>query len=168
MQGAPVLSGSALFFFCTFFCSGLNFSTIIDVTVLSIKISLLLRFTFLAQFKWTYVDDVGKHFNVGLFHGAKTGHLMVYCNGKVVVIDFHVLKTKTYTFFIEDELCNLTVERKEDQWYYGLEIDQETETPRNIIRKKMLRENLITSIIIMAILILTISAVSIFLTIFSQ
>ncbi len=93
---------------------------------------------------------------------------MVFCNKKIVVIDFHVLKTKTYTFFIEDELCNLEVELKDDRWYYGLKIDEKTTTPRNIIRKKEHKKNLITSLIIMSFVILIISTVSLLLTMFSH
>ena len=91
---------------------------------------------------------------------------MVFCNKKIVVVDFHVLETKTYTFFIEDELCNLEVELKDNKWYYGLKIDEKTSTPRNIIRKKERKKNLITSLIIMAFVVLLISTLSLLLTMF--
>ena len=121
----------------------------------------------MSQFSWTLLDDAGGRFDIGLFHGNRTGHLIVMCNKKIVVVDFNVLKTKTYTFFIEDELCNLEVELKDNRWYYGLKIDEKTSTPRNILRKKERKKNLITSLILMSFVILIISTISLLLTMFS-
>lgn len=90
----------------------------------------------MAQLSWTYVADGGKHFNVGLFHGPKTGHLLVHCNKQPVIIDFHVLESKTYPLFLDDELFELKVDLKKGQFSYGLEIDKQADTPRNRIRKK--------------------------------
>ncbi len=89
----------------------------------------------MAQLSWTYVSNTGRQFNVGLFHGPNTGHLLVHCNLKVVIIDFSVLETKTYPLFLDDELCELTVERKGNQFYYGFDINREADTPRNRHRK---------------------------------
>lgn len=83
-------------------------------------------------------------------------------------MDFNVLETKTYTFFIEEELCNLEVELKDNKWHYGLKIDEKTETPLNILRKKERKKNLITSIIILSFVILIISTISLFFTIFNK
>lgn len=61
---------------------------------------------------------------------------MVYLNSKVIIIDFQVLETKTYSFFIEEELCEIEVERKEDDRFaYGFKINQDVDTPLNRQRK---------------------------------
>ena len=122
----------------------------------------------MSQFNWTLLDDAGHRFDIGLFHGNRTGHLIVFCNKKIVVIDFNVLETKTYTFFVEDELCNLEVELKDNKWHYGLKIDEKTATPLNILRKKERKKNLVTSIIILSFIILLISTISLLLTILSN
>ena len=85
---------------------------------------------------WTYVDDYGTSHKVGLFHGDETGHLMIYCNAKVMFIDFHVQQNKKYSFFINDELFDVFVERNDGQFAYGCEIDQKSLTPRNQLRKE--------------------------------
>jgi hypothetical protein len=87
------------------------------------------------------VNDRGIKHRIGLFHGNKTGHLLVYCNKRIILIDFHVLKSKKYSFFIDDELCNVNVERKADRFYYGLEIDNDTATPKNLVRKRIRKRN---------------------------
>ena len=70
-------------------------------------------------------------------HGAESGHLMVYCNTNIVLIDFEILQSKTYSFFIEDELCELSIERKDDQFFYGFEINKKADTPLNRQRRKI-------------------------------
>ncbi len=57
---------------------------------------------YMSQITWTYVDDDGYSHNVGLFHGDNSGHLVVYCNSRIVVIDLKVLTSKNYSFFIDE------------------------------------------------------------------
>ncbi|MEZ5042949.1 MAG: hypothetical protein R2828_23845 [Saprospiraceae bacterium] len=90
----------------------------------------------MAQFNWTYLADNGRQYQVGLFHGDSTGHLMIYLNTKVIIIDFQVLETKTYSFFIEEELCEIEVERKAAQFAYGFKINKEVDTAHNRSRKE--------------------------------
>jgi hypothetical protein len=95
----------------------------------------------LAQLNWTYVADSGKHFNVGLFHGPNTGHLMVHCNQQVVLVDFNVLDSKSYPLFLDDELFALRVELKKGQFSYAFEIDRKADTPRNRQRRQTERKH---------------------------
>jgi hypothetical protein len=94
----------------------------------------------MSQFTWTYIDDDGLQHTVGLFHGDATGHLLIYCNTRIVVIDFCVTTSKNYSFFINDELCDIAVEEKEGKFLYGFRVDEITDTPRNRGRRKMIRE----------------------------
>jgi len=98
------------------------------------------------QFNWTYLGDNNKQHHIGLMHGAESGHLMVYFNSNIVLIDFKILESKTYTFFIEDELCELNIERKDDQFLYGFVINKNADTPLNRQRKKIEKRHLLQSI----------------------
>ena len=73
----------------------------------------------MSQFTWTYIDDDDTLHRVGLFHGDHTGHLMIYCNTRIVVIDFGVTSSKNYSFFINDELCDIAIEEKDGKFLYG-------------------------------------------------
>ncbi len=106
---------------------------------------------------WTYVDDYGASHNVGLFHGINTGHLMIYCNTRIMFIDFNVTDEKKYSFFINDELCDIQVEKSDGKFAYGFEIDQKTHTPRNVNRKKQERKDLINSLIFILFILLVIT-----------
>jgi hypothetical protein len=71
----------------------------------------------------------------------------VYCNARVVVIDFSVRASKNYSFFINEELCDIAVEENEGKFSYGFKIDQITDTPRNRGRRKMIRTQIRQSLL---------------------
>ncbi|HMQ48603.1 MAG TPA: hypothetical protein PKA00_14130 [Saprospiraceae bacterium] len=89
----------------------------------------------MAQFVWTYVNDSGKRYQVGLYHGDQSGHLVVHCNSSVVLIDFNVLETKIYPLFLDEDLFDLTIEKKDGQFRYGFELNKKADIPSNQERK---------------------------------
>ncbi len=60
---------------------------------------------------------------------------MVYCNNEVVAIDFNVKDSARYPFFIEEDLCEVRIERKGDKFQYFLESNRDVDTPFNQERK---------------------------------
>jgi hypothetical protein len=97
----------------------------------------------LQQYTWTYVAGEGRYYHVG--------HLLIYVGAKIVVIDFKVFESKSYTFFIEDELCVIRLERRQNEMYYHFEIDRNTDTPRNLARRKTERRFLWQAVLAFAI-----------------
>jgi len=89
----------------------------------------------MAQMNWVFLDDFGGRHRVGLYHGDRTGHVMVHCNMRVVQIDFSVKDSKMYSFFIEDELCELILEKKDGVFGYEFRVNKKVDTPRNRIRR---------------------------------
>ncbi|MBK7870025.1 MAG: hypothetical protein IPJ74_04680 [Saprospiraceae bacterium] len=89
----------------------------------------------MAQHNWAYTSVSGKQYVVGLYHGAESGHLMVYCNLSVIYIDFSVLQNWKYSFFIEDDLLELKIERQNGGFHYGFDVNRQADTPRNRERK---------------------------------
>ncbi len=113
----------------------------------------------MAQLNWTYVSDSGKQHLVGLFHGDRTGHLLVHCNSRIVLIDFHVLQSKNYSFFIEDELCEIKLQREAAGYSYGFEINREVDTPKNRERRATEKRHLWKGILLLLALVLFVSFV---------
>lgn len=101
------------------------------------------------RFNWTYIGDNNKKHHVGLMHGVQSGHLLVYCNSKIMLIDFQVLDDASYSFFIEDELCEISIERKGNQFLYGFDINRTADTPRNRQRRKNDKRHLIQSLLVL-------------------
>lgn len=115
------------------------------------------------RFNWTYVDDFSKSHQIVLMHGAQSGHLLVCCNAKVILIDFKVLQNKTYSLFIEDELCEIAIERKDNQFLYGFEINKDADTPRNRMRKERDKKHILQSVLFFGGIV---ASVAIFLSLF--
>lgn len=91
----------------------------------------------MAQFNWKYLSDRGAQYNVGLFHGNRTGHVLIHCNSRIVTIDFSVYQTKKYSFFIEDELCEINLEKQGNKFIYDFEVNRKVDTPLNRIRNEI-------------------------------
>lgn len=91
----------------------------------------------MSQLNWTVLDDFGRKYDVGLYHGDASGHLMVYCNANVMIIDFNVFKDKKYSFYLGEELCELNVNKKAGQFSYGLIKNNDVDTPLNQKRKEI-------------------------------
>ncbi len=115
----------------------------------------------MGQLRWTYLDDGGAHYNVGLFHGDKSGHVMLYVNSSIVLIDFSILDTKKYSLYIGEELCDVILEKKDGNFAYGLIPDLKADTDLNRKRRKRrLSDNLktVTFGILLVSLIVSLSA----------
>jgi Fas apoptotic inhibitory molecule (FAIM1) len=96
----------------------------------------------LAQAIWQFVSNTGHKHKIGLYHGDSTGHLLIYCDSKVVKIDFSVQKPEEYSFFIDDEFCKITLYQEPNgSFTYGFDVDKQTDTPLNQVRKLDLRKN---------------------------
>ena len=108
----------------------------------------------MAQQNWTYLGDHGKKFQVGLFHGPRTGHVLIHCNSRVVQVDFNVRESRTYSFFLDEELCEIELARRGDRYSYEFHINKQVDTPRNRERKKRDRKHWKQSLLFFGSLIL--------------
>lgn len=108
----------------------------------------------MSQLNWTVLDDFGRKYNIGLYHGDASGHLMVYCNKNVLLIDFHVLKDKKYSFYLGEELCELNVNKEKEAFSYGLTKNNEVNTPLNLQRKEKEKESNMKTMFVAVILTL--------------
>jgi hypothetical protein len=86
---------------------------------------------------------------------------MVYCNQKVVLIDFKVFDTCSYPLFLEDELFHVNIERKNGKYFYGFQIDKEADTPRNKARRLIEKKHWKQTMVFVALLALAVTAVTI-------
>lgn len=66
----------------------------------------------MSQSLWTYYDPSYGTQTVGVYHGDDSGNLVVYCNNKVVMVDFKVKKSKSYSFYINKCLIELNLKKQ--------------------------------------------------------
>ena len=96
----------------------------------------------MAQQNWQVNTGYGRDHIIGIYHGDQSGHLVVHCNNRVLLLDFNVLQPKSYKFFIDQELCELNIDRDQDQdqFCYDLTIDYKANTPKNLQREAFEKE----------------------------
>ena len=98
------------------------------------------------QFQWTFLDNKQRRHTLGIAHSPKSGHLVVHCDHRVVLIDFGVLEERTFSFFVEEELCKLSIlGSKEKGFTYNFNIDTEIDTEVNRKRNEKKRSERLRS-----------------------
>ena len=120
----------------------------------------------MSRLAWTYVDDYGDKYRVFLVHVAPNGHIVIQCNNKIIIIDFNVLRNKKYSFFLGPELCELNVKKEDENFTYGLTINQTADTPLNELRRKYRNRDLLWTLLIFVLLLSSVFFSYTFLTVF--
>jgi hypothetical protein len=85
--------------------------------------------------RWVYVGEGGRRTTVGMLHNISKGQFMIYSGKKIVLVDFKVYDSKTYSFFLDEELCKIEVVKTDEGFEYQFGIDTDAETPLNQERK---------------------------------
>ncbi len=74
----------------------------------------------MAQYVWTYYTPLGRPYNVYIYHGEESGHVIVYINAGIIIIDFNQLESKKYHFALEHQLMELEMIKNEEGFEYVL------------------------------------------------
>jgi hypothetical protein len=97
----------------------------------------------MAQAIWQFVSNTGFKHKIGVYHGDKSGHLLIYCDTRVVKIDFSVLEPYQFSFFVDDEFCEVTIHKEANgSFTYDFQVDKQADTPLNQERKKEAKINI--------------------------
>lgn len=80
-------------------------------------------------------------------HSPRKGHVMITCNAKIILVEFLVHGSKTFSIFLEDELCKITINKQDDgRFSYSFAVETHVDTPLNRSRKKETRKNVYLSL----------------------
>ncbi len=113
----------------------------------------------MGQQVWEMDSITGEHYTLGLYHGEDTGHVMIYMNNEIFLIDFNILESKIYQFFIGHEFMKLSITKKEQNFEYHLQVDTDSDTPLNSsIRKNEERDEylLLAGLIVVSSILLVV------------
>jgi len=113
----------------------------------------------LAQLQWNVPSIGGRAYRVGLYHGEGSGHLLLYVNNKITLIDFGVQDSKDYSFFLEEELFELKITKTGTSYNYALVHNEELDTPFNKQRRSQQRFNRLSQWVGGVLLLLLLSLV---------
>ena len=75
----------------------------------------------MSQYRWTFYDPNQGTQTLGLYHGDKSGHVMIYLNQKVVIIDFEVHQSKSYSLMLNQSLLELKLNKDNGKFLYKFE-----------------------------------------------
>lgn len=105
----------------------------------------------MAQMQWIFAADSGQQYRVDLFHGERSGHLLVTVNDKVSLIDFFVRESKDYTLMLEEEVFRLEVEKTPEGFRYGFMMDERADTTTNVRKRRTRRRQYAIAILSLAL-----------------
>lgn len=99
------------------------------------ELLILVKIDAVNQRFWNYLDSSGRKNTLGLAHSPKSGHLMVYYNQEILIVDFEIFHDKEYSFFVDEEFCHLHIFNNNGTFDYNIDIDHQIETPLNLAKK---------------------------------
>ena len=86
---------------------------------------------------WTIAGNHNHRFIVRLMHSTDSGNLLLYCNKDLLYFDTDVLNSSKYSFFLDEELCEVHLDRQGGFFHYSFQINKNIATARNNTRKTM-------------------------------
>ena len=78
----------------------------------------------MSETRWTYYDPQQGIQALGLYHGEDSGNVVIYHNWDVVMVDFMVHQSKTYSFMVNQSLLRLNLQKKNGKFKYKFEREQ--------------------------------------------
>lgn len=63
------------------------------------------------QVSWYYTLPYGRKYEIGLYH-SKDGHVVIYCDGEIIKIAFHIVEDTDFSFLIENKLLQIQVKKQ--------------------------------------------------------
>ena len=72
------------------------------------------------QIFWKYKNVSGTDYDINLYHGDISRHVIVYIGQEIIKIDFSVLSDKEYSFMLGEELFKLSIEYIKGKSVYTL------------------------------------------------
>jgi hypothetical protein len=88
------------------------------------------------------MDPYRRRFEIGLYHGDDSGHVLMHVNKEPVIIDFSIKEEKDYSFYVGPQLFNLNFKKVSDSFTYILERDLEVPTQLNKARKESAKQDI--------------------------
>ncbi len=53
-----------------------------------------------------------------MYHGEDTGHLILFVNHQIILINFKQTKSRKISFFIENQLLELSIKKENERYSY--------------------------------------------------
>jgi hypothetical protein len=104
------------------------------------------------QVSWIYKARDGKDYNVGLYHGDNSNHVVLYSQSNIIKIDFNVFDAKSYSFYLGDDLMNLDITWNVNGPLYQLSCDRDIVYPYSDEAARLPWNDIVKAVLIIAVL----------------
>jgi len=74
----------------------------------------------MAQLNWQYYSPTGIPYSIDMYHGDDSGHLMIFVNNEIILINFTQKEARKYNFYIENQLVELDMKKNNNTYEYVL------------------------------------------------
>lgn len=91
----------------------------------------------MAQSNWTYYSLTGLPYLIEMYHGDDSGHLILFINGDIILIDFNQTVSKTYSFLVENQVLEFKISEEEKGFKYEVipQLPQQHKSEEKIFTK---------------------------------
>lgn len=104
----------------------------------------------MAQLNWTYYSLSGIPYSIDMYHGDDSGHLILFVNSEIILIEFNQKESNSYSFYIENQLLEFSITEESLKYVYEL-IPQLPEAPSDLKEEKYFDEHFWIPLIIIII-----------------
>lgn len=74
----------------------------------------------MAQLNWTYYSTSGRPYALDMYHGEVSGHLILFVNSNVTMIEFSQKEPCSFSFYIENQLIEFNIKKEKTEFKYEL------------------------------------------------
>jgi len=76
----------------------------------------------MSETRWSFYEPTSGTNLVGLYHGIQSGHVIVYLNSRVMLIDFLIKESKTYSLYVNDYLIEIRLDKDDKAFEYTMNV----------------------------------------------
>jgi hypothetical protein len=110
----------------------------------------------MAQVFWRYRAMSGDSYDICLYHGEPSGHVVIYCGTEIIHIDFSVFEDHTYSFLAGDDLLELEVKYRDATPSYSLTRAADNNFVPNHTSPDRINTHTLISLIIAVVVLITV------------
>lgn len=105
------------------------------------------------SYQWIYLAQGGNQKVITLYHSPQKGNFILFIDRELLAAEGGITDTYTYTFFIDEELCHLSILNQGNHFSYSFTVNKEVNTPLNQSRRNLERRNMLQTLLLTALLL---------------
>lgn len=113
----------------------------------------------MAQHHWDYQDDTQQPYQISIYHGDQSGHVIIYSNKYILFLDFNIKDDKVYSFYLGNDLLKLAITKKNIGYQYALKSDKNQKLIYPLEEGNFPRRHIYLALLFMLIVLIAVSII---------